>query len=723
MSDESNADLDYGDLPIDTPEQDIFGTNDFVASLARALQGMKSPKGVVLALNGPWGSGKSSAMNLLKHHLKDASDAGSLEILDFNPWWFRGEEALVLAFFRELYTATQPSLGAKAKKLLPKLGARLLKATSLVAPAADAMGAGGGGKVAASVLNWLSGMIEDTESVDKLHGELADALAAQEKRFIVMIDDLDRLSPDEALAMFRLVKSVGRLPNVIYVLAFDRLLAERVVTERFPSEGPHYLEKIVQASFELPPPVETDLQDMILGKIWDIAGVPDERFLVHIMNLFHDILAPDIKTPRDAVRFINAFSITWPAVAGEVDLGDFIALEAYRLFHPGLYQAIRDNRNLLVGAAILHMGRQTISSDQLDQILLASEADKGRFRSGLMRLFPKLASIWQNTYHDGSEWKKQRRACSEIHFPIYFRLSLSAGAVSKREIDDFLTRGGDEEWVLENLRRAAVRLDKNGRSRLPQLLDAWQQHASELPLEKVPALLKAIFSIANELDLDGDAPRGMAIESSNLRIHWLMRSLLIGRTELAERSKIIASAGNRGELSWRVDLAASVWEHYHPREGDEPRAEENQLMTRAQADAFVAGAVKVVESAARDGSLLEHRQLRAILNFWYHLKDDGGASAKAWVSRQLGQDHAVGRFARAFTSHSWGHAVGLGGLGDLVSKRSDRALVNVIGVFFDLDQFRERLKEVATKAGVEESDAQAAIRLLNAWEQAASGGD
>ena len=39
------------------------------------------------------------------------------------------------------------------------------------------------------------------------------------------------MTPDEALLVFRLAKSVGRLPNGIYLLVFDRELAEKAVQE------------------------------------------------------------------------------------------------------------------------------------------------------------------------------------------------------------------------------------------------------------------------------------------------------------------------------------------------------------------------------------------------------------------------------------------------------------------------------------------------------------
>lgn len=244
------SDVSYNDQPIQIPSEDRFGIDPFARTLASSILKMKSPQGSVIALNGPWGSGKSSAVNLIKHHLEQPVRDDDIVIIDFACWWFRGEEALALAFFRELYAGLSPSLGEKLKQSLPKLGARLLKAGSVLGGAADLVGAGGIGGVAGNAMEWLGELIEQEEGVEKLHAKLSASLQEQSKRFLVVIDDIDRLSPDEALLIFRLVKSVGRLPNVMYLLVYDRLLAEKIVSERFPSEGPHYLEKIVQAAFE-----------------------------------------------------------------------------------------------------------------------------------------------------------------------------------------------------------------------------------------------------------------------------------------------------------------------------------------------------------------------------------------------------------------------------------------------------------------------------------------
>lgn len=155
--------LPYNDQPIENPNEDRFGVDPFARALAASIRKMQSPQGSVIGLNGPWGSGKSSAVNLCKYHLADAVKANELVIIDFACWWFRGEDALALAFFRELYSGLGPSLGGKVKKKLPKLGARLLRAGALVGKVAEAAGAVIAGGIAEKGMEWLAGLIEQDE--------------------------------------------------------------------------------------------------------------------------------------------------------------------------------------------------------------------------------------------------------------------------------------------------------------------------------------------------------------------------------------------------------------------------------------------------------------------------------------------------------------------------------------------------------------------------------
>ena len=54
-----------------------------------------------------------------------------------------------------------------------------------------------------------------------------------------------------------------------------------------------------------------------------------------MMNIFYDVVVPYITTPRHVARFQNAISVTWPAIANEVNLADFIALRHSASMSPG----------------------------------------------------------------------------------------------------------------------------------------------------------------------------------------------------------------------------------------------------------------------------------------------------------------------------------------------------------------------------------------------------
>ncbi|MFN7114649.1 MAG: P-loop NTPase fold protein [Alphaproteobacteria bacterium] len=708
----------YNDQPIQEPKEDLFGIDPFAQALARSVLKMSSPVGSVIALNGPWGSGKSSVVNLVLHHLQEAVDKGDLKIIRFNCWWFRGEEALALAFFRDLYAGIGPSLSKRFKKLMPKLGAQLLRTGSIIEAAAETMGAGGLGKIASGSMGWLGSLISQDESVEGLHAELSRMLAEQKKRFLVIIDDIDRLSPEEALLIFRLVKSVGRLPNVMYLLVYDRPLAEKIVSERFPSEGPHYLEKIVQASFEIPEPQQEDLHRQLLSHIEAVCGHPGDSNIVRFMNLFNDIVAHEIKAPRDATRLGYTLTVTWPSIAGQVDIGDFVALEALRLFQPQLYRALRQNKLLLCEKGVNYYASSRDQAAKYDEVFLTSipEAARARYKRGLYRLFPHLESIWSNVHYSSTdEWERQRRVCSKSHFDSYFRFSISPDAVPQQEIDELIRRAEDRPFIRSKLQAALQVKRKSGGTKSALLLEGMTLHAQDIPLEKARPLLETVFALADELHTDADLAGAFSVGSNELRIHWLLRKLTLDRTSLPQRSAIFMAACRQASLGWIVDFTSSAYSGYHPREGREPETEENCLVTRADLDELVPMALEKIRTSAADDSLLQCRGLHSILFRWREFANDGGAEARVWTSSKLDNDEMVAHFAKIFTSHSWTHT-----MSDTVTRRTVRAAVSGLDDIIDRTRFRQRLEEIETRDG--DACPEVIKTFLDAWRRQETSG-
>ncbi|MCY3653918.1 MAG: hypothetical protein F4099_07160 [Synechococcus sp. SB0673_bin_10] len=52
----------FNDKPIEGPEDDQFGFSPFAEALAQAIIKNENPEGTVMAIHGPWGSGKSRGL-------------------------------------------------------------------------------------------------------------------------------------------------------------------------------------------------------------------------------------------------------------------------------------------------------------------------------------------------------------------------------------------------------------------------------------------------------------------------------------------------------------------------------------------------------------------------------------------------------------------------------------------------------------------------------------
>jgi predicted KAP-like P-loop ATPase len=473
----------FNDSPIETPSDDRYGIMPFAVSLARSILGIKDPIGTTLALSGPWGSGKSSAVNLIRGELANAS-ADSLVVTDFKCWWYRGEEALALAFLQNLNAVLRDGLGEKVKDLVPSLTRGLLQAGPVVGQAISlATGQAWAAALVPSASKFVGTFFPKGDTVEKTFRKLARILKGERKRFLIIIDDIDRLTPEESLAIFRLVKSVGRLPNVIYLLVFDRELADKTVLHFYPSEGPHFLEKIIQAGFELPLPLKTDLNASLLTAVQKICGEPKEDQIRRIMNLYYDAVAPYVTTPRHVARFENAISVTWPAIANEIDLADFLALEAIRLYEPGLFRAIRAHKSELCGS---HQQGDPDSRNEarFDRFLGdVPEAHRDTAKIALQRLFPRLEGILYGEGF-GRQWDMERRVCVARHFDTYFRLSLSNEALSTATINDLIARADDAAFIQHTFRQAAATIRANGQTMVPVYLEELTTHATASPLRR-----------------------------------------------------------------------------------------------------------------------------------------------------------------------------------------------------------------------------------------------
>lgn len=77
------------DRPIERPTEDKLERERFIERLADAvIAGNSKATGVIIGITGPWGSGKSSILNLLANHISETRPEAI--VVRFDPWLISG---------------------------------------------------------------------------------------------------------------------------------------------------------------------------------------------------------------------------------------------------------------------------------------------------------------------------------------------------------------------------------------------------------------------------------------------------------------------------------------------------------------------------------------------------------------------------------------------------------------------------------------------------------
>ena len=262
------------DRPIETAEADQLGLASMATRLAKSLSEQASTRGLVVGVEGKWGSGTSSLLNLTLSHLRQMKSADRPEIVEFRPWLLGTRDALLDALFSDLANVIEASESKKgtasraaiasAKKLADEVRgfASSLGKYSSLASLAGLFVPGAG--IIADALSKAAQAGNDLKSgppLSETKDHLSVALRNFGRKIVVSIDDVDRLEPSEVIELLRLVKSVADFPNVTYLLCYDiDVLADNIKTALGIQNGNAYLEKIVQFSVHVPTQEVIDLR-------------------------------------------------------------------------------------------------------------------------------------------------------------------------------------------------------------------------------------------------------------------------------------------------------------------------------------------------------------------------------------------------------------------------------------------------------------------------------
>lgn len=314
----------FDDEPIGLNGPDILGYSTYANLLSSQISNSHFQRAFAIGINGKWGLGKTSFLDLLKRKLSGTS---YIEI-NFNPWNSSSPKAIIQDFFETVQDSLRP-YHSSLSRLLILYSNRLL-----------AINENNVTKAIQSTVSAITGY----DSLKSLFDDINNALKKINKKIIIYIDDLDRLDKEEVVEVIRLIRNNANFYNTVFIVAYDRNYVVHALKSHNSYNEEQFLEKIFQIEITLP----YFNRDILRRKL---AEKLKEKLPKDHHKLFDDeIIGTSIVVPiylndwmesmRDVNRLANAIVLNYSMLIGEVDFNNFLRLELLRIKFPSVYELL-----------------------------------------------------------------------------------------------------------------------------------------------------------------------------------------------------------------------------------------------------------------------------------------------------------------------------------------------------------------------------------------------
>ena len=322
------------DKPRKEGAEDLLGVDKYTDALIQFIETCQMP--TTLAIQGEWGSGKTSLLNQIRHqlcesslHSKETNNLKPYYGIWVNTWQYslmKSKDETLIAIIggltNEIISLIKDKHETKAQSAINKvkgLFAKLGKAGAKVA----ASSVGVETEIVDSLLERNEGETSLLQFKDALQDAINECLEEDRKMgnnnrgFIFFIDDLDRIDPPVAVEILELIKNIFEVEHCLFILAIDY---EVVVKGLVPKFGPlteknerefrSFFDKIIQLPFSMPV-ANYDVTRFLIHSLEDI-GYIDDRILSNdlLKEKLADLTLLSVGTnPRSLKRLINTLSL------------------------------------------------------------------------------------------------------------------------------------------------------------------------------------------------------------------------------------------------------------------------------------------------------------------------------------------------------------------------------------------------------------------------------
>lgn len=416
--------MQHPDLAIKDKENDKLNFLPFAQKVAKGIKNYKQNETFIISIEGKWGSGKTSLMNLIENEIKD-----DVEIMHFNPWLLTDIRQVITLFFDELikvlcYGSFKAKWNEDIKKDIKTLANILLPDSINVDMKLVKVG-----------YKPKDTFLKNDESLEKIKLRINEYLKSLNKKIVIIVDDIDRLTDQETEFIFRLTKGIADFDNLIYILLYDKSIVAKSLQTFKKEDGEKYLEKIVQYSLHVPKPHRLTLDKLLFQKLDEII----ENLKQEENQIFFDrdkwsivvdeVLTKHILTVRDINSIINIVSFEYPIVVEDVNFTDFFLLTLLRVKNNNLYESIYENQDKFL-----------LDEKNIEDNFKTYLDEQKEFKNILELVFPNLQKNLNPEYP--SMFKREdnnhrnKSLADKYYFENYFSLSIPEDKLAYKDFKE-----------------------------------------------------------------------------------------------------------------------------------------------------------------------------------------------------------------------------------------------------------------------------------------------
>lgn len=656
------------DPPITSKKQDRLGRTPLAEKVALMTNKFKGVESFVIGIEGEWGSGKTSFIELVLENLTNKKS--NWKIIRFNPWNFFSIKALYQDFFAELGKA----LGNRE---VINFGKKILGQIEL-APTINLW------IIKISLGKWKN----SEKSLNDIKTDIGKQLVEDKAKLLIVIDDIDRLDKDEAREIFKLVKVNANFPNTVFMLAYDRLRVVDMLSKAgFP--GGEYLKKIIQVSFVLPKPEPNQIYEVLgekLDSLLDTKGLQKsisnywdkKRWGNLYLSGFKDVF----KTIRDIKRFVSSWLLDYLIVGyDEVNPIDFLGIELIRVFAPDVYISIAENKELFTKLDSSVVGVRDNRQERLKDVKKILDKSPEELKVNITevckKLFPQVDGLFTNTHYTydwTTKWRQALRICSEDHFSTYFLLSVPTGKVAQSDLNFLINSLSRKSEFLNQLKQIGSNI------KLKTTLDYLFDKLDKLSRTRIIRLIEELLLFGETLE-EEPAP---GFENTSHRIRKLCYHAL-KRVKENERGSVIKSLFKKTSAVYAsiffVGYLISEYEDFiNKKDTDKPLIEKEKDIQD-----FENIAVLKIKAELEVAKKIPEKHLAAFLLWLNRFKHSN--NVKKYIGDKLNTKSGILEILRAFKTAYFST-----GLGDYVSTKHDKIDTKSLEALIGLDKIDKAIK-------------------------------